>query len=63
MHSIYSAISTRNKLLANTFTQTTTPFGGMYNGDRWVNTDNGKLYLYTVLTGSTAANQGVWVQY
>jgi hypothetical protein len=59
-----SSVSANLNLLGvRTFTQTTTPFGGMYNGDRWVNTDNGKLYLYTVLTGSTAANQGVWVQY
>lgn len=37
--------------------------GVFYNGDRWINTDNGVKYTYTVVTGSTAGNAGAWVEY
>ena len=45
-----------------TLTQSATPSGTLYNGDRWINTDTGKLYTYTQygITGGTAS---FWVEY
>ena len=48
----------------NTFTTGVTGITGIfYNGDRWINTDTGILYTYTVVSGSTAGNAGIWVEY
>jgi hypothetical protein len=47
-----------------TFTTGVTGITGIfYNGDRWINTDTGTLYTYTVASGSTAGNSGIWVEY
>jgi hypothetical protein len=47
-----------------TFTTGITGITGIfYNGDQWINTDNGTLYTYTVVSGSTAGNSGIWVEY
>jgi len=47
-----------------TFTTGVTGITGIfYNGDRWINTDTGTLYTYTVVSGSTAGNSGIWVEY